>query len=76
MEEELARDQVPVERKVFSFALKQNPRGRFLKITEDVGGHRDAIIIPSSGLTQVRSAIDRMIEADAKAGPPPVDPDA
>ena len=74
MEEELVSEQVSVERKTFSFTLKQNPRGRFLKITEDVGGRRDTIIIPSTGLEQVREAVDRMIKADREAGPVKSDP--
>ena len=69
MDEELICRQVQVERKLFSFALKQNPRGRFLRITEDVNGRRDAVIIPSTGLAQVRAVIDEMIEADRAAGP-------
>jgi len=73
MDDELVTEQVQVERKMFSFTLKQNPRGRFLKITEDVGGRRDTIIIPSTGLDQVREIVEHMIEADRKAGPPPVE---
>jgi hypothetical protein len=69
MEEELATEQVQVERKTFSFTLKQNPRGRFLKITEDVGGRRDTIIIPSTGLEQMHDILERMIKADRAAGP-------
>jgi len=73
---ELLNEQVHIERKLFSFDLKENPRGRFLKITEDVGGRRDAIIIPATGLAQVRDVIDRAITADKNAGPcaaPPPD---
>lgn len=71
MDDELIVEQIQVERKQFTFALKQNVRGRLLKITEDVGGRRDTIIIPSTGLQQVRDAIDHMIEADRRLGPPP-----
>ena len=76
MDKELLREQVQVERKLFAFDLKENPRGRFLKITEDVGGRRDAIIIPATGLTQVRDIIDRAISADKRAGPCAVENDA
>lgn len=69
MDKELLNEQVQVERKLFSFDLKENPRGRFLKVTEDVGGRRDAIIIPATGLTQIRDIIDRAIKADKEAGP-------
>lgn len=66
---EIAREQVQVERKMFSFDLRENPRGRFLRVTEDVGGRRDTIIIPATGLEQVREMLDKMIEANVKAGP-------
>lgn len=69
MDIELATEQVQVERKLFSFSLRQNPRGRFLKITEDVGGRRDAIIIPSTGLESIRTIVENMIKVDAEAGP-------
>lgn len=64
MDEELASTEVRVERKLFLFTLRQNPRGRFLRITEDVGGRRDSIVIPATGLKEVRDALDRIIQAD------------
>ena len=33
--------EVSIERKIFFLDLKENQRGRFMKITEDVGGRRD-----------------------------------
>lgn len=69
MDNELLSEQVQIERKLFSFDLRENPRGRFLKITEDVGGRRDTIIIPATGLEQVREIIDHAIEANQGAGP-------
>ena len=70
MDTELLSEQVQVERKLFSFDLRENPRGRFLKITEDVGGRRDAIIIPATGLEQVREIIDHVIAANKAPGQP------
>ena len=64
MDAELFREQVQVERKVFSFDLKENPRGRFLRITEDVGGRRDAIVIPATGLEKIREIFDRIIKTN------------
>ncbi len=61
MDTELFCEQVQVERKSFSVELRENPRGRFLKIIEDVGGRRDAIIIPATGLTQIRDILERAI---------------
>ena len=55
-----------VERKQFTFELKENPRGQFLRITEEVGGRRDAIIIPLSGVEQFRDTLDEVIRASQK----------
>lgn len=76
MDRELLSEQVQVERKTFSFSLKENIRGRFLRITEDVGGRRDTIIVPSTGLAQIRDIIARAVEADTEAGPYVPGPDA
>lgn len=67
VDNELFSEQVQIERKLFSFDLRENPRGRFLKVTEDVGGRRDTIIIPATGLQQVRDIIQRAM--DAAQGP-------
>jgi adenylyl- and sulfurtransferase ThiI len=66
---ELHSESVQVERKQFTFALKENLRGRFLRVTEDVGGRRDTIIIPATGLDQIRDALDNIIGANEDAGP-------
>ena len=57
----LATESIRVERKQFFFDLGENPQGRFLKITEDVNGRRDAIIIPATGLEEFRTALDMII---------------
>jgi hypothetical protein len=69
-EETLKTDRVQIERKTFVFTLKENPRGRFLRITEDVGGRRDTIIIPAPGLEDFKKLLDEMVKA-AAAMPPP-----
>ena len=68
MDKELFSEQIQVERKQFTFDLRENPRGRFLRVTEDVGGRRDTVIIPASGLQQVSDVIDLAIKADKEAG--------
>lgn len=73
MDRELASEQVQVERKLFTFELRENPRGRFLRVTEDVGGRRDTIIIPATGLDRIREALDAVIKASEEAGPCPGD---
>jgi len=73
-EETLKSAKIQIERKTFVLALKENPRGRFLRITEDVGGRRDTIIIPAPGLEDFRKLLDEMVQA-AGENPPPVPPE-
>ena len=68
-EETLKSDKVQIERKTFVFTLKENPRGRFLRITEDVGGRRDTIIIPAPGLEDFRKLLDDMVKASGELPP-------
>ena len=62
-EDTLKSEKIQIERKTFLFTLKENPRGRFLRITEDVGGRRDTIIIPSTGLEDFKKLLDDMVKA-------------
>ena len=62
-------EKVQIERKVFVFTLKENPRGRFLRITEDVGGRRDTIIIPSTGLEDFKKLLEEMVKASGELPP-------
>jgi hypothetical protein len=65
-EDTLKTAEVQIERKFFVFTLKENPRGRFLRITEDVGGRRDTIIIPSTGLADFKKLVDEMVKASSE----------
>lgn len=56
-------DRIQVERKSFFFDVKENARGRFLRITEDVGGRRDAIVIPATGLVDFKEMLERVLDA-------------
>jgi len=66
-EDTLKSEKIQIERKTFLFALKENPRGRFLRITEDVGGRRDTIIIPATGLEEFKRIIDDMVKSSGGA---------
>ena len=68
-EDTLKSDKVQIERKTFVFTLKENPRGRFLRITEDVGGRRDTIIIPAPGLEDFKRLLDDMVKAAGEQPP-------
>jgi hypothetical protein len=65
-EDTLKSDKIQIERKTFVFTLKENPRGRFLRITEDVNGRRDTIIIPATGLEEFRRVFEDMLRASGE----------
>ena len=69
VEDTLKSGEIQIERKNFVFSLKENPRGRFLRITEDVGGRRDTIIIPSTGLAEFKKLLDEMVKASDEIPP-------
>lgn len=69
VEDTLKSGELQIERKNFVFALKENPRGRFLRITEDVGGRRDTIIIPSTGLEDFKKLLEEMVKASDEIPP-------
>ena len=43
----LHTEKIISDRKIFFLDLKENQRGRVVKITEDVGGNRDTIMVPA-----------------------------
>lgn len=65
-EETLKTEKVQIERKTFVLSLKENPRGRFLRITEDVNGRRDTIIVPATGLADFKRLVDEMVKANVE----------
>ena len=64
----LKSENIAVERKNFISDLRENPRGRFLRITEDANGRRDSIVIPAPGLEEFRRVLDDIISASQEAG--------
>lgn len=62
----IASEKVVFERKVFFLDLKENQRGRFLKITEDVGGRRDTIMVPREAFSEFVEALGRLVEFEGK----------
>jgi len=69
----LCSERIQIERKSFQFTLKENPRGRFLRITEDVGGRRDSIIVPATGLDEFCKVLGEVVR-NAGEQPPPLPP--
>ena len=58
-----------IERKGFSLALKENPRGRFIRIVESNGNYFASIIVPITGLLLFQKLRDDMIRADKEIPP-------
>jgi len=54
------------DRKTFFLDLKENQRGRFLKITEVVSGRRSTIMLPAPAFQDFVEAPQRLIEFEGK----------
>ncbi len=53
--------QLQIERKHFYVELRENDRGRFLRITEESHGRRNTIIIPSTGVQEFTTAVAEVL---------------
>ncbi|MCZ7637302.1 MAG: RNA-binding protein [Verrucomicrobia bacterium] len=74
----LHSERIQIERKTFTLSLRENPRGRFLRITEDVGGRHDTIIVPAPGLgdlLRVLTDIARLSDTTPLEAPVPAGED-
>ena len=62
----LHTEKILADRKIFFLDLKENARGRVVKITEDVSGNRDTIMVPAEilgdfieALTDIKETADQ-----------------
>jgi len=62
-EDTLKTGEIQIERKTFVLTLKENPRGRFLRISEENNAKRNSIIIPAPGLKEFQKLINEMVRA-------------
>jgi hypothetical protein len=67
MENIIAATETQVERKHFFIEFRENPRGQFLRITEEAHGRRNSIIVPSTGLADFMVAINQVLGAVAQS---------
>ena len=64
MDNVIASKELQVERKHLVVEFRENPRGRFLRITEEAHGRRNTVIVPSTGLAEFLSAVaDVLVQA-------------
>lgn len=68
-QEDLHTEKIIADRKIFFLDLKENARGRVVKITEDVSGNRDTIMVPAEilgdfieALTDIKETADNQEE--------------
>ena len=63
----LHTEKILADRKTFFLDLKENQRGMVVKITEDVGGNRDTIMVPAEILGDIIAALsDIKATADSR----------
>ena len=55
-------EKILADRKIFFLYLKENCRGQFVKITEDVRGRRDTIMVPIEFLDDFIDALEDIRE--------------
>jgi hypothetical protein len=53
--------ELQIERKHFYVELRENDRGKFLRITEEAHGRRNSIIVPSTGVDDFTAAISEVL---------------
>jgi hypothetical protein len=53
--------EVQIERKHFHVQLRENDRGKFLRITEEAHGRRNTIIVPTTGVSDFTAAIGEVL---------------
>ena len=68
-EDTLKSGQVQIERKTFQLTLRENPRGRFLRVVEDTAGRRNPIIIPAPGLEEFAKILGEMAQVSKELPP-------
>jgi len=70
----LHTEKILADRKVFFLDLKENARGKVVKITEDVSGNRDTIMVPAeilgdfiAALQDIEATSDSNADSDSDA---------
>ena len=68
METILAHRELHIERKYVIIELRENERGRFLKICETAAGRRNIVIVPDSGMAEFARALVSILGAHPVVG--------
>ena len=66
MDNELLSRRFEIESKLFFLDFKENPNGRYLKITEKSGDKRSFIIVPEGGLNSFIKEVTEIVNESTK----------
>ena len=66
MDNELLSRRFEIESKLFFLDFKENPNGRYLKITEKSGDKRSFVIVPAAGLNSFVKELTEIVNETAK----------
>jgi len=69
MDTQLYQASITIERKHVTFDLKENSRGRFLQIVEEVSGRRNIVIVPLCGVEIFRDALNEVVKFSKTLSP-------
>ena len=56
--------ELQIERKHFHVELRENDRGKFVRITEEAHGRRNTIIVPTTGVEDLTAAIGEVLSTE------------
>ena len=56
--------ELQIERKHFHVELRQNDRGKSVRITEETHGRRNTIIVPTTGVEDLTAAIGEVLSTE------------
>ena len=59
----LISKELQAERKFFTLQLRENERGKFLRLTEEAQGRRNTVIIPASGFREFAALVDEILSS-------------
>lgn len=69
MDQVIEARELQIEKKYFHVQLRENDRGRFLRITEEAHGRRNTIIVPTTGIDQFTAAMDAVLASHRRLSP-------
>jgi hypothetical protein len=56
--------ELQIEGEHFHVELRENDRGKFLRITEETHGRRNTIIVPTTGVEDLTAAIGEVLSTE------------